>query len=158
MKSSSLLVALALGLVTERGSAELPSPPGIAALDHLALYVRDVDKSTAFYKDLFGLRQVSAPVPFARWLVLSNGAMLHIVGGRSTPVSNSRWDHFALTCANLTTFVARLKAKGIQWSDVQGRPRVQAGIRGEGVKQILLQDPDGYWIEVNDARTSPQGG
>lgn len=151
MRLGSLIFALGLALAATPGFAEQPVPE-IAALDHLAIHVRDVDVSTTFYKELFGLRQVPAPVPFARWLVLGNGMMLHIVGGRSTPVSNSRWDHFALTCRDLTAFIARLDAKGIAWSDLQGRPRPQTGFRGNEIKQIFLQDPDGYWIEVNDAR------
>jgi lactoylglutathione lyase len=24
-------------------------------------------------------------------------------------------------------------------------------VRSDGVKQIFVQDPDGYWIEINDA-------
>ena len=24
-------------------------------------------------------------------------------------------------------------------------------VRSDGVRQIFIQDPDGYWIEVNDA-------
>jgi lactoylglutathione lyase len=27
-----------------------------------------------------------------------------------------------------------------------------AGLRPDGVRQIYFQDPDGYWIEVNDAK------
>lgn len=144
-----LLVALAAGPLSAA-----PSPPGVAALDHVALYVRDADRSAAFYKDVFGLEQVPAPVPFARWLRLRGGVMLHIVGGRQAPESSSRWQHLALSCDDLTAFIARLDAREISWSDLQGRRVPQSDIRGAGVKQIFIQDPDGYWIEVNDVAAS----
>jgi lactoylglutathione lyase len=129
-----------------------PPAAGAAALNHVAIYVRNPDRSAAFYRDVFGLQQVTAPVPFARWLVMGNRTMLHIVGGRPTPVANARWDHFALSVFDLNAFITRLDAKGITWSDLNGRPVPQSDIRGRGLKQIFLHDPDGYWIEVNDAQ------
>lgn len=137
-------------------SAETPAVNG-TALDHIAIHVRDAGRSAAFYSDVFGLRQVPAPVPFARWLVMSNGTMLHNVEGRSTPVSNAKWDHFALTVPDLAALIARLDAKQIEWSDLQGASRPQVDIRGNGVKQIFIRDPDGYWIEVNDVRRIANG-
>ena len=89
---------------------------------------------------------------------MSNGTMLHIVSGRATPVGNGKWDHFALSVLNLAEIIARLDAKGIKWSDFGGSGAPQTRIRGEGVKQIFMQDPDGYWIEVNDARKINNGG
>ena len=34
------------------------------------------------------------------------------------------------------------------WPGVAGA----VSVRGDGVRQIYVQDPDGYWIEVNDVR------
>jgi lactoylglutathione lyase len=92
---------------------------------------------------------VPAPVSFARWLVLGNGTMLHIVAGRTTPATPAKWDHFAIACADMTAMIASLEAKGIKWTDIDGKPKPQ--IRADGVQQIFIQDPDGYWIEINDA-------
>lgn len=156
MRAYPILFVVALGLAPTEVSAEQPASSGIA-FDHIALYVNDIEKSVAFYKDMFDLRQVPAPVPFARWLAFGNGMMLHIVGGRPAPVENGKWDHFAITCDNLKTFIERLNAKGIAWSDIQGRPNPQTDIRGKGIKQIFIKDPDGYWIEVNDAQTMEKG-
>lgn len=46
--------------------------------------------------------------------------------------------------------VKRLKELKIAYSDWPGKPNTVT-VRADGVKQIYLQDPDGYWIEVNDA-------
>jgi len=37
----------------------------------------------------------------------------------------------------------------IAYSDWQGKPNT-INARADGIKQIYLQDPDGYWIEVNN--------
>lgn len=111
--------------------------------------MRDADRSAAFYRELFDLRQVPAPVSFARWLMLGNGCMLHIVPGRPSPATNAKWDHMALSVPDLDAMIRRLEARGLPWSDINGRPAPQ--VRSDGVRQIFIRDPDGYWIEINDA-------
>ncbi len=128
--------------------ASTPNHP-VAAMDHVAISVIDADKSAAFYQSLFGFTQVHAPFPTARWLVMGNGVMLHIVGNRNSPSPHSRWDHLALACGDMDAFTANLDARHIPWSNMDGGHTPQ--IRGDGVKQIFIQDPDGYWIEINDA-------
>jgi lactoylglutathione lyase len=120
-----------------------------ASMDHVAISVADLSKSAEFYKEVFGFREVPAPVPMARWLVMDNGVMLHIVGNRKAPSSHDRWDHMALRYRDLTALIAKLDAQHIRWTNMEGGQ--QAQIRGDGVKQIFVQDPDGYWIEINDA-------
>ncbi|WP_083225015.1 VOC family protein [Sphingomonas panacis] len=120
-----------------------------AALDHIAIYVADLDRSVIFYREVFGFREVPAPFPIARWLVTGNGLMLHLVKGRSLPVDNTKWDHIAIAWGPMEETIATLDAKKIAWSDIQGRHVPQ--IRPDGVKQIFVRDPDGYWIEINDS-------
>jgi lactoylglutathione lyase len=142
------VAAAALMLTASRAAAEVPPTP-VLSLDHIAIYVRDLDNSTAFYKDVFGFREVKAPFPTARWLVMGNGMMLHIVLGRNAPVQNSKWDHFAISCADMSKMITDLDAKKLMWTDIQGKHEPQ--IRPDGVQQIFVSDPDGYWIEINDA-------
>lgn len=145
----SLFVAMAL-LSMDVGNALAQDPPPVAAaLDHVAMQVADLDKSVAFYRDVFGFREVKAPFPIARWLVTGNGLMIHLSSGRTAPVENAKWDHFAVACASMDAMIASLDARKVEWSDIQGRHMVQT--RPDGVKQIFVRDPDGYWIEINDA-------
>jgi catechol 2,3-dioxygenase-like lactoylglutathione lyase family enzyme len=44
-----------------------------------------------------------------------------------------------------------LRERGIAWSDFAGSPGAVSSGRSDGVRQIFLRDPDGYWVEVNDA-------
>lgn len=149
-KTLAQVVALAgMGFATCQAAAP---PAEVAALDHLAIYVSDLDRSARFYSDLFGFRQVPAPVTFARWLEMRNGVMLHIVSGRANTVNNSKWDHFAVACADLDAMISRLAEKNIPWSDIEGNPKPQQ--RVDGVRQIFVRDPDGYWIEINDSLKS----
>lgn len=144
---ASILLVLAMSALGGRAE-EKTDAPDMAALNHVAIHVKDLSISTAFYKDIFGLSEVPAPFPIARWLKTSNGLMLHIVSGRNRPLESTRWDHFALACNSIDAFIARLEMKGIPWGDINGKPEVQ--VRPDGVKQIFVRDPDGYWIEVND--------
>jgi lactoylglutathione lyase len=47
--------------------------------------------------------------------------------------------------------VAKLAKAAIPYEDVAGKPQT-VQVRVDGVKQIYFKDPDGYWIEMNDAR------
>jgi lactoylglutathione lyase len=44
-----------------------------------------------------------------------------------------------------------LKKANIPFEDWAGKSGAIT-LRVDGVKQIYFQDPDGYWIEINDAK------
>ena len=123
-----------------------------ATLDHVAIQVKDVAVSAAFYRDAFGMEELAIPfkgVPIpVKWIDLGDGVALHIVGGRTEPVMRPKWDHLAVAFGNMEATIARLDAKGIKWASMDGKKTPQ--VRPDGVKQIFVQDPDGYWIEIND--------
>jgi lactoylglutathione lyase len=118
-------------------------------IDHVAIYVSDLKTSVAFYQTVFGFERVPMPVSFAAWLSMGHGVLLHIVGGRKEPVSNSKWDHIAIACDDMDKMTASLDAKHIPWASIDGKSA--PAVRFDGVKQIFIKDPDGYWIEINDA-------
>lgn len=139
----------------------LPTPPAlaqdkplpVARLDHVAIWVADQQKSLDFYRDMFGLNEIPAPFPPGgpRWMLLANGVELHIQPGRTGPVEQPRRVHMAIAVASLDPIIALLKTRGQGWSDIAGTPGAINTSRTDGIRQIFLQDPDGYWIEVNDA-------
>jgi catechol 2,3-dioxygenase-like lactoylglutathione lyase family enzyme len=57
--------------------------------------------------------------------------------------------HLALRVQDLDAVISRLESDKVPWSDSDKNPRATA-IRGDGIRQLYLQDPDGYWIEVNE--------
>jgi len=127
------------------------STPTTVTIDHVALHVADLDASVAFYSGVFGLQEIPAAAKGRRWLSLGKGVALHLLGGRSAPVVDDRSVHVALTSDDLEPILQRLKDRGIAWSDFAGTQATVSTGRSDGVRQIFLRDPDGYWIEVNDA-------
>ena len=119
-----------------------------ADIDHVAIHVANLERSSAFYRDVFGMEPIRDPTPTVRWL-RAGSRDLHLIAGRATQVSSPNQVHLALRSADLTATIQLLDARKIAWSGYDGTPR-KIDKRFDGVSQIYLQDPDGYWIEVND--------
>ena len=120
-------------------------------LDHVSLHVADEAASIRFYTEVLGLREIPPAYPNRHWFALAGGSALHIGGGRTAPVTGDDAVHFALACGDLDGVMARLHAYGITWYGSDDKPGGVSTARTDGVRQIYFRDPDGYWIEVNDA-------
>jgi len=119
-------------------------------LNHLALSVKDVDRSANFYKDIIQLQEITnrTKTDGIRWFSFNEGKELHLVSVLSESVKINKAVHFAITTSNFDAFVERLDALKIVYSDWPGTLH-KITIRADGIKQIYFQDPDGYWIELN---------
>jgi lactoylglutathione lyase len=147
--------ALLLGLAAAwPGTAMAQDKPAGVMLDHVALYVADTQASIDFYSNLFGLKEIPSPFPPGgpRWLVFANGLELHLQPGRTEPVNAHRRVHFAVTVPDLEPVLAWLRTHKVTWVDNSDRAGLVSRTRGDGVQQVFFQDPDGYWIEVNDVK------
>jgi lactoylglutathione lyase len=151
MKTMAALAA-ALLAATSLAGAKPAKEEAPVAFDHVAINVADQQRSVDFYRGAFGLEEIPAPFPRGgpRWMALSGGISLHIQALPEAPAPPPRAVHFALAVADLAKVTAYLDAHGTKWTDAQGRPGMVQASRTDGVRQIYLQDPDGYWIEVND--------
>lgn len=118
--------------------------------NHVALSVKDVDKSAIFYKEVLQLKEITnrTKMDGIRWFSFGEGKELHLVSILKEPVTINKAVHFALSTANFDAFVKTLEAKKITYSNWPGTPNTIT-MRADGIKQIYFQDPDGYWIEVN---------
>ncbi len=121
------------------------------AYNHNALSVKDVNRSAAFYTTVLQLSEITnrTQMDGIRWFSLGEGKELHLVSILKEPVTINKAVHFALNTNNIDALVKRLSDLKIPYSDWPGKPNTVT-IRADGVKQIYLQDPDGYWIEIND--------
>lgn len=128
------------------------TPQPAAQLDHVAIWVADQQKSIDFYRALFGLEEIPAPFPPGgpRWLRFAGGIELHIQPGRTGKLDQPRRVHMAIAVHGLDLILAQLKARGQGWTNIEGTPGAINTSRTDGVRQIFTQDPDGYWIEIND--------
>ena len=145
------IIVLAVGVpqLSTATAQDLAAP----ALDHVGIQASDLDRSIHFYTDVLGMKEVPAPVPKAeaRWVAFGDGHLLHIVAHGQAGSSHNKWDHFALACPDLPAMIARLDRMHVAWADMAGRHQLQK--RPDGVTQIFIRDPDGYDIELNDARS-----
>lgn len=118
--------------------------------NHLALSVKDVDRSAGFYKNELNLKEITnrTKMEGIRWFSLGEGKELHLISIVKENVTINKAVHLALTTSNFDDFIKMLDSKKIAYSDWPGNPN-KINIRADGIKQIYLQDPDGYWIEVN---------
>jgi lactoylglutathione lyase len=144
MKKVLFLFAVILPLLA---SAQKPS------LNHIALYVQDIQKSTHFYQHIVGLDTIPEPFRDGKhtWLTIGNNTTLHLIGGAQETKVQDQNNHLALSVSSMETFISRLTKENIPYEDAQRKPNAVT-IRPDGIKQIYFKDPDGYWIEINDAR------
>ena len=119
--------------------------------NHIALAVTDVEASMAFYQRVFQLPEIpnTASSSKTRWLSLGEGKQLHLISRPHLEVKTHKAVHFALSTADLDGLVAHLEALKIPYSDWKDVPN-QVFVRQDGKRQVYFQDPDGYWVEVND--------
>lgn len=120
------------------------------SINHLALSVKDVNRSAGFYSSVLQLSEITnrTKMDGIRWFAFSDGKELHLVSTIKDPVTINKAVHLALTLQNFDAFVSRLEQLKVPYSDWPGAPN-KVNVRADGIKQIYFQDPDGYWIEIN---------
>ena len=124
-----------------------------ASLNHIALYVKNLKQSTAFYHDIIGLDTIPEPFHDGKhtWFSIGPKAHLHLIEGANTASPLPKNTHLCFTVPSVEKFVLNLDKHKLPYEDWPGK-KYTITTRVDGVKQIYFQDPDGYWIEVNDAR------
>ncbi len=120
--------------------------------DHDALLVKDVDASAKFYSEIFGLKEIpnGGLGDHIRWFELGDKIQFHLIESDELPEKQKGF-HLALSTDDLDAFMEFLKSKNIHFENWPGE-KGTTNTRPDGIKQIYLQDPDGYWIEVNNNR------
>ena len=119
--------------------------------NHQTIFVVDINKSAEFYEKVMMFKRIAEPFHDNRhiWLAIGEHSQLHIVQGAERVVDHDINIHMAFTVPSVEEFAKHLdglKIKYGNWAQSSTQPQ----LRPDGIKQIYLQDPDGYWIEVND--------
>lgn len=142
---ASLLPTLAIaGFILQQQPVKKP------VLNHIALYVTNLGRSTAFYNNVIGLDTIPEPFHDGKhtWFTIGQGH-LHLIEGAQEPVKHPKNTHLCFSVPSVEAFIPRLTKAGIEYSNWPGTSKSPT-VRPDGIKQIYFQDPDGYWIEVND--------
>jgi len=128
------------------------------SFNHMAFSVKDLEASVKFYKIVFQLREIEnrSAKEGIRWFSLGEDKELHLIAYVGEPVQINKAVHLAVSTLQLDAFVAHLQQLKLPYSDWTGKPGTVSQ-RADGVKQIYLQDPNGYWIEINNGYTATPG-
>jgi len=121
------------------------------SFNHIALSVKDVSESIEFYQKVLQLDEIknTASDSKTRWLALNDGLQLHLIPRPNSEIKINKAVHFALATTDIDSFIKRLDDLKIDYSDWLDTPNKDY-IRKDGIKQVYFQDPNGYWIEIND--------
>ena len=136
------------------GQSQEPRRLRIAGLHHITLLVRDAEQSSAFYRNLLGMRLVEQTAndddPDARHLIFGDeeGRPGTLVTCLEYPqlepgsVGVGSTHHFALAVESeeeLRAWREWLALQGVPATDVMERSRT---------KSVYLRDPDGHIVEL----------
>ncbi|MBO0936597.1 VOC family protein [Fibrella sp. HMF5335] len=120
---------------------------GITGHNHVALHVKDIPTSAAFFRDVMGLTPIPVPDNLKTtraWFDMKNGQMIHLLSGRTSQINHDKnGSHLALFVADIAKSEAFLSAKNIPF---------HKQVRFDGVTQIYFSDPDGYLWELNEKK------
>ena len=147
----TLLISLPLTILVCGFSLKALLPKKETALNHAALHVYDLKKSTLFYQQIIQLDTVPEPFHDGKhtWFKVSSTSKLHLISGAEKNTTHDKYVHLCYSVSSLSDFISRLDKEQIPYEDWVGA-KISVTTRVDGIKQIFFQDPDGYWIEVND--------
>jgi len=123
--------------------------------DHSTIQVENINISVEFYKNILKFEELDTPWPenpSIRFLEIGNNQQLHIaqVDTYGT-IKINKVLHLAFTTNDFEGYLKYLNEQGIKYFNFNEKQN-KIQIRPDGVRQIYFQDPDEYWIEINDAK------
>jgi len=150
MNKGLSILLLVVALSVDKVSAQ--SNPEIAvSLNHIAVYVSNLEKSTAFYETILNLKQIPEPFHDGKhtWFTIGAAGHLHLVMGEPKEYLRDRNDHICFSVKSVEAFITNLKNHKIEYTNWPGTAK-DITVRKDGVKQVYFKDPDGHLIEIND--------
>jgi catechol 2,3-dioxygenase-like lactoylglutathione lyase family enzyme len=127
-------------------------PLKIHELNHVAIHVRDLERSIDFYGRVLELPPLPRPAfnfPGA-WFAFGNQE-LHLIEDKALRPEDRMHHHFALRIDDTFAARAELERRGITQF-------ISHGPRPDGPMQLFFLDPDGYRIEFYSAVANEEPG
>ena len=122
--------------------------------NHQALLVNDLNQSGDFYNNILGFEEIEVGAgqnPPKRWFKSDDGMEIHLISTKDKLKSIPKGVHMAFSVKNFDLFINNLKGNNITYGNWRGDEN-QIQLRNDGYKQVFFQDPQGYWIEVNNVK------
>jgi methylmalonyl-CoA/ethylmalonyl-CoA epimerase len=115
----------------------------IESLGQVALTVRDVERSMAFYRDAVGLRFLFAPMPTLAFLMIGDvRLMLSTPEGEFTPGGSTV---LYLRVSDIEAEHSALSARGVAFIDA---PHLVARMPDHELWMCFFRDPDGHTLAL----------
>lgn len=155
-KFAVILTFVFTSLFFKTMKAQESTQPVSARLNHIAVYVSDLEKSGKFYHTLLSLVKIEEPFKDGKhiWFTLGPAGQLHLIQGPQAKTNHDKNEHLCFSVPSIDNFITRLNQQKIDFSNWPGTEKAPT-IRVDGVKQVYFQDPDGHWLEVNDDQGTP---
>jgi len=138
-----MLVIAALG-ASALLRAEAPRRPKITGVAHVALYVHDIEKSRAYYKDFLGFGEPykldNPDGSLALTFIKINDRQYIELFPEKAP-NTDRLNHISIETDDAESMRAYLGANGIKVPDRVGKGRI-------GNSNFNVTDPDGHTVEI----------
>lgn len=140
-----LLTLTSSKLVAQGGQAGRPH------FNHTTIYVVDLKKSADFYEQVMELDKIPEPFHDNKhvWFKIGEHNQLHVVQGAASVMAHDINIHLAFSVSSLDDFMAHLDKMNVKYGNWKGDSKTPQ-MRPDQIRQIYFQDPEGYWIEVNE--------
>jgi len=120
-------------------------------LNHIAVYVKDLKTSTAFFSDVIGIDTIPEPFHDGKhtWYGVSENSHLHLIQGAKEITKHDKNIHLCFSVPSIEDVIARLNKNSVPYESWTGE-KMAVTTRVDGIRQLYFTDPDGYWIEINN--------
>ncbi|WP_423067419.1 VOC family protein [Devosia sp. CN2-171] len=127
-------------------------------LHHVSIPITNIDRSLAFYRDIFELQPLPRPnFPIGGAWLACGDRQVHLVEHADATFRNGDIDnndiHFAFRTDDFDAVVAKLEAHGFSQTAPNDDPRriMMKRTGAAGFAQLYVLDPDRNVVEVNAA-------
>ncbi|MDB5124617.1 MAG: lactoylglutathione lyase [Mucilaginibacter sp.] len=121
--------------------------------NHFALCAKNLRKTADFYSTVLQLQKIHHPFndTLHVWFKIGEGTALHVIQGDCSTNKHDIAIHLCFSVPDLNTFIKHLDKLNVKYGNWNGEAK-KIQLRADNVRQLYFQDPDGFWIEVNDAK------
>ncbi|MBN1682695.1 VOC family protein [Candidatus Bathyarchaeota archaeon] len=115
----------------------------MSKVDHVGLYVKDVENSLKFYHDFLGWKEVKRSGSGEAKIVFvdGGGCLVELIQRPGSPGKppEGNWSHIANKVNNFHALVNKVKSMNLELREVT---------MGDGSHIAFFKDPDGHSIEI----------